>query len=108
MRVSLEKLAKERGGVLAQLAVVGTKGGEEVGIDVEFANDLASDENGYDNFGFGFDGTGQVARIGIDIVDHNGLAAGGGCAADALIQRNARVRRHGALERAQGKHVAAF
>jgi len=79
-----------------------------VGVDVEFADDFAADKDGNDDFGFGFEGAGEVAGVGVDVVDDDGFAAGGRGAADPLVERYARVRRHGALERAEDEHVAAF
>ena len=106
--MGFEEFAEEGGGVFAQYAVVGAEGGEEVGVDVEFADDFAVDEDGDDDFGFGFEGAGEVAGVGVDVVDDDGFAAGGRCAADALIERNAGVGRHGAFEGAEDERVAAF
>ena len=39
--MGLEEFAEEGGGVFAEYAIDGAKGGEEVGIDVEFADVLA-------------------------------------------------------------------
>jgi hypothetical protein len=94
--------------VFAEFAVVGAEGGEEVGVDVEFTDDFAADEDGDDDFGFGFERTGEVARVGVDVVDHDGFAAGGRGAADALIEGNASVGRHGAFEGAEDERVASF
>jgi hypothetical protein len=94
--------------VFAEFAVVGAEGGEEVGVDVELADDFAADEDGDDDFGFGFEGAGEVAGVGVDVVDDDGFAGGGGGAADALVEGNAGVGRHGALEGAEDERVAAF
>ena len=91
--------------MFAEFAVFGAEGGEEVAVDVEFADDFAVDEDGDDNFGFGFERAGEIAGIGVDVVDDDGLAAGGGGSADALIERDASVGSHGAPERAQDEHV---
>ncbi len=106
--MGFEEFAEEGGGVFAEFAVVGAEGGVEVGVDVEFANDFAADEDGDDDFGFGFEGAGEVAGVGVDVVDDDGFAAGGSGAADALIERDAGVGRHGALEGAEDERVAAF
>jgi hypothetical protein len=42
---SLEKFFEQNGGVLAELVVVGTKGGEKMGVNVEFAGSFTVDEN---------------------------------------------------------------
>ena len=79
-----------------------------MGVDVEFADDFAADEDGNDDFGFGFEGAGEVAGVGVNVVDDDGSAAGGSGAADALVEGNAGVGRHGAFEGAEDERVAAF
>ena len=94
--------------MFAEFAVVGAEGGEEVGIDVEFADDFAADEDGDDDFGFGFEGAGEIAGVGVDVVDDDGFAAGGRGTADTLVERDASMGSHGAFEGAEDKGVAAF
>ena len=94
--------------MFAEFAVVGAEGGKEVGVDVEFADDFAADEDGDDDFGFGFEGAGEIARVGVDVVDDDGFTGGGRGAADALIEGNAGVGRHGAFEGAEDERVASF
>ena len=106
--MGFEEFAEDGGGVFAEFAVVGAEGGEEVGVDVEFADDFAANEDGDDDFGFGFERAGEIAGVGVDVVDDDGFAAGGRGAADALIERDAGVGRHGAFEGAEDKRVAAF
>jgi hypothetical protein len=77
--------------VFAKLAVVRTKGSEKMGVNVEFTGDLAVDEDGNNDFRFGFERTGKVARVGIDLVHNDGFTFGGGSATNALIQRDASV-----------------
>jgi hypothetical protein len=72
--------------VFAKFAVFGAKGSEEVAVDIEFANYFAVDEDGDYDFGFGFERAGEVARVGVDVVDHDGFATGGGGSADALVE----------------------
>jgi len=103
-----EEFAERGGGVFAKFAVVGAEGGEEVGVDVEFADDFAANEDRDDDFGFGFERAGQVAGVGVDVIDDDGFAAGGRGAADALVEGNAGVGRHGALEGAEDERAAAF
>src|SRR5258706_14753675 len=93
--MGFEEFAENGGSVFAEFAVVGAEGGEEVGVDVEFADDFAADENGDDDFGFGFEGAGEIARVGVDVVNDDGFTAGGCGAAAALGKRDAGVRRHG-------------
>ena len=102
----LNEFAKEGGGVFTDLAVVGAEGGEEVRVDIEFADHFAANENGNDDFGFGFEGTSEIAGIGTDVVNNDGFAGGGRGATDALIQRDARVGSHGALEGTEHEDVA--
>ena len=106
--VGFEEFAEGGGGVFAEFAVVGAEGGEEVGVDVEFADDFAADEDGDDDFGFGFERAGEVAGIGVDVVDDDGFAAGGRGAADALIEGNAGVGRHGSFVGTEDECVASF
>ena len=103
--VCLEEAAEEAGGVFAEGAIVGAEGGEEMRVDVEFADDFVVNEDGDDDFGFGFEGAGQIARIGVNVIDDDGLAGGRGSAADALVERNAGVGRLGALEMTENENV---
>jgi len=106
--MGFEEFAEGGGGVFAEFAVVGTEGGEEVGVDIEFADDFAADEYGDDDFGFGFERAGEIAGVGVDVVDDDGFAAGGRGAADTLVKGNAGVGRHGAFEGAKDESVASF
>ena len=94
--------------MFAEFAVVGAEGGWEVGVDVEFAGDFAADEDGDDDFGFGFERAGEIAGVGLDVVNDDGFAAGRSGAADALVEGDSSVGRHGALEGAEDERVAAF
>ncbi len=76
-----------------------------MGVDIEFTNNFLVCEEGNDDFGFGFEGTGKITGVGGNIVDDNGLARGSG-ATNTLIEGDAGVRGHGALERAEDKDVA--
>src|ERR1700675_980628 len=105
--MGFEEFAEGGGGVFAEFSVVGTEGGEEVGVDIEFADDFAADEYGDDDFGFGFERAGEIAGVGVDVVDDDGCAAGGRGAADTLVKGNARVGRHGAFEGAKDESVAS-
>ena len=94
--------------MFAEFAIVGAERGEEVRVDVEFAGNFAADEDGNDDFGFGFERAGEITGIGVDVVHDDGFAAGCRGAADSLIERDARVGRHGALEGAEDEDVSAF
>lgn len=91
--------------MFAELAVVRAESGEEVGVDIEFAGNFAVNEDGDDDFGFGFKRAGEIAGIGIDVVDDDGFAGGSGGTTDPLVERNASVRRHGAFEGAENENV---
>jgi hypothetical protein len=91
--------------VLAEFAVVGAEGGVEVGVDVEFAGDFVVDEDGNDDFGFGFERAGEVTGIGIDVVDDDSISGGGSGAADALMERDARVGSHAAFEGTEDEDI---
>lgn len=103
--MSLDKLAEELGGVFAELAVVGAECGEEVAVNVELTDDFSLRENRNDDFGFGFNRAGQVAGILVHVIHDHSAAAGRCGAADALIQRDARVRCHASAKRAENEHV---
>jgi len=91
--------------VFAEFAVVGAKGSVEVRVDVELPNDFAVSEDRNHDFGLGFERAGEIAGIGIDIVNDDGFAGGGCGTTDALIEGNSRVGRHGALEGAEDEDV---
>lgn len=93
--------------MFAESAVGGAESGEEVGVDVEFTDNLAASEDWDDDFGFGFQRTGEIAGVGVDVVYDDGFAAGGGGAADALVERDASVRGHGAAEGSEDEDVAS-
>jgi hypothetical protein len=104
--VGFEEFAEEGGGVFAENAISGAESGKEVGVDVEFTDDFAVDEDRDDDLGFGFERAGEIAGIAGDVVDDDGHAAAGSGAANALVERDAGVGRHGALEGAEDEDVA--
>jgi len=104
--VGFEEFAKDGGGVFAEFAIAGAKGSEEVGVNVEFTNDFAVDEDGDNDLGFGFERAGEIAGIAGDIVNDKGHAAAGSGTANALVERDACVGRHGALEGAENEDIA--
>src|SRR5579871_4631906 len=73
-------------------------------VDIQFAGDLSLHKNRDYDFRLGFERAGEVARILADVVHHDGFAAGGGGAADALVQRYASVRRHRPDKRVQHQY----
>jgi hypothetical protein len=105
--VGFEEFAEEGGRVFTQKAIAGAKGGEEVGVDVEFADDFAVNEDGDDDFGFSFERADEIAGIAGDVVNDDGHAAAGSGAANSLVEWDAGVRRHGALEGAEDEDIAA-
>lgn len=75
--------------MLTQGSVVSGEGGEKVAVNIKLTDDLLFDKDGDNDFGLGFERTGQVARVGGDVVDDDSLAGGSSGTADALVQRNA-------------------
>ncbi len=73
--MGFNEFAEELGGTFTQFSVVGAESGEEVAVDVEFTDDFPFCEDGYDDFGFGFERTGEIAGVFIDVVYDDGLAA---------------------------------
>ena len=88
-----EEAADDGGGVLTEFAVVGTESGEEVAVNVEFADDFSVHKNRDDDLGFCFERAGEIARVAVDVIHNDRLSGGSGGPADALIERNARVGR---------------
>jgi len=103
--VGFEEFAEEGGGVFAEYAIGGAKCGKEVRVDVELTDNFATDKDGDNDFGFGFEGAGEIAGIAGDVVNDDGHAATGGGAANALVERDAGVGRHAALEGAEDEDV---
>ena len=93
--------------MFAKFAVVRAKSRVEVRVYVEFADDFAVGEDGDDDFGFGFERAGEIARVCVDVVDNDGFSGGCGGPADALVKRNAGVGRHGAFEGTEDEDVRA-
>ena len=104
----LDEFAEKLGGVFAEFAVVGTKGGGDVAVDVEFADNFSFCENRNDNFRFCFERAGKIARIAVHVVHDNSLSARSSRATDALVERNTRVWRSSAAKRAEDKHVGVI
>src|ERR671915_394829 len=67
--------------------VVGERGGL-VGVDVDFADHPALVDDRDDDLRAGGGEAGEIARVGVDVVDDLRPAARGGGAADALSDRN--------------------
>jgi hypothetical protein len=104
--VAFEEMAEDDGGVFAESAIAGIEGGGGVRIDVELARYFALHEDGNDDFRSGFKRAGEIARIGIDVVDDDRFPRGSGSAANALVQGDAGVRSGGAFEGTQQENVA--
>ena len=104
--VGLEGFANQRCGVFTQLTFFRTEGSPDVRVDIEFAGDLAVYENRHNDFGLGLERASKIARIGVRIVDYDCFAGRSGGAANTLVEWNARVRGHGALEGAKNQNVA--
>jgi hypothetical protein len=75
-----------------------------MGVDVELAGNFAVDENRYDDFRFGPEGTGRARRQ--QRRQRQWFYLQTQPPADPLIEWDAGVRRHGAREGAQDEDVA--
>src|ERR1700680_583930 len=84
--------------------MLGSESRGEVAVDIQLSYHFSINKYWHYDFRLGFQGTRQIARILADIVDHDGLTAGRCRTANSLIERNARVRGHSALERAEHQH----
>src|SRR5215218_10563964 len=69
---------------LEQLAIVGAEGGGAVGVDVDLPDDAALVGDRHDDLGACRGEAGEIARVGIDVVDDLGLSARRGGAAHSL------------------------
>ena len=90
--------------MLHEFLMFSGEGGGKVAVDVEFANNFAVHKHRNDDFRFGFKRAGEIARIFGHVVDDNRLPAGSGRSANALVERDARVRRHRALKGSEHQH----
>ena len=79
--------SEQSGGMLAELAVVGTKGGEKMGVDVEFAGNFTVDETGTTISDLV--SREQAGRVGSNVVNDNGFTCRRSRPADALIKWDA-------------------
>lgn len=68
--------------MLDKLAVVFGERRRKMAVDIEFSDHCTFHEDRYDDLGLGFDGTREIARVGVYIVHHDGLRGGDGCPAD--------------------------
>src|ERR1700677_2799711 len=101
----LFELCSDQGGaVLDETLIVESKCGGKVAIDIQFADDFAVGKDGHNNFRFGFERAGEISRIFGYIIDYHSFAARRCGAANALVERDSRVRSHGALESAEAQH----
>jgi len=78
-----------------------------VGIDVELADNFAVNEYRNNDLGPGFERTGEITRIRIDIIDDDGFACGGCGSAEALVERDASVGCRRSFEGAEGEDIVA-
>jgi hypothetical protein len=101
----LEVFTDDFCGVFAKRAILWAESSEKVGVDVEFADNLRVRKDRDDNLRLGFERAGEVARISTDIVHDDGLPSGGRGPADALIQGDSGVRRHGPFEGTENENV---
>src|SRR5690242_5088449 len=97
--------AHQRGAVLDQFPVVISESGGKMAVDIQFAGHLAADEYRHHDFRFGFGGAGEITAVHAHVIDYHCLSGRSGRAANTLIQWNAGMRRHGALQGPQDQHA---
>ena len=71
-------LANQAGAMLHQFAVFHTEGGRKMAVNVEFAGDYSAHEHRNHDLRLGFQRAGKIARIAVNIIDHDRLARGRG------------------------------
>ena len=90
--------------MLHQFLVLRCESRGEVAVDIQFAHDFPAHEHRDNDLRFGFQRTGQITWVLVDIIDDDRQTAGGSRAANALIERDAGVRRHSPLEGTEHEH----
>src|SRR5271157_4708798 len=70
----LQVVADQRRAMLDQLAVLRCERSRSVAVNVEFADHLSLHEHRRHNLGAGLDGARKITRIGVDVVNHDGLS----------------------------------
>ncbi len=101
---ALDEAADDGGACFEEVAICGGEGCGVVAVDVDFADGFAVGVDGHYDLGFGFDGAGEIARVGMDVVDDDGLILRYGGSADALVDRDACVFRGRAVEGGEDEH----
>jgi hypothetical protein len=81
------------------------EGGWRVAVYVDLAHDFAVRADGNNDLGFCLDRAGEIARVRMHVVHHNRLARSRRRTADALRDRDARVRGRLASKRAQHQRL---
>ena len=89
----LQGLSQKSGHTFQEGAIVAVEGGGRVAVNVDLAQYSSFVGDRHHNLGTRLQAAGEVTRISIHVADHDGLPAGGGGAENALIERNASVRR---------------
>ena len=90
----------------AAASIGGAERGGLIAVDVDLAEHLAAVHDRHDDLRLRLDAARQIPRIGVHVVDDDRGLLGGGGAADAAAERDARVRRRLADERAEHQLVA--
>src|SRR5947208_11460508 len=96
-----QSLRQERGDRFEERAVVRAECGAAVAVDVDLTEHVAVAQDGHDDLGLRFEAARQVSRIRVHVVHDDRRLFGRRGPADAAAERNARVRRGFADERAE-------
>jgi hypothetical protein len=88
LAVGFELFAYESGAMLHQFLVLRCESRGEVAVDIQFAHDFPAHEHRDNDLRFGFQRTGQITWVLVDIIDDDRQTAGGSRAANALIERD--------------------
>src|SRR5271157_934896 len=73
-RVLLQVLPNQRRAMLDELAGLRCERSRSVAVNVEFADHLALHEHRRHDLGAGLEGARKITRIGVDVVNHDGLS----------------------------------
>src|SRR6202034_4281877 len=97
----LNVTADNPGHFLKEDTILILEGGAIMAVNVDFSNYTSVCVDRHDDLRLRFDGEGQVAGIGGDTVNNDGLTSRDSRSADALIDRDAHVGRGSADKRAE-------
>lgn len=102
---ALDEAADDGGACFEEVTIGGGEGCGVVAVDVDLTDDFVVGVDGHDDLGLGFDGAGEIARVGVDFVYDDRLILRDGCPADALVDGDACVFCGRAAEGAEDEHL---